>query len=126
MDTLHRIAEIFPYLLMAYCFVSLDLLMGNRQIPVRIEELPIKAFIPHTGLFVFNAMHFGFYNAPATFQRLMDGILMEHIGMNSGAYLDDLLMSANYQIFRASMYYLAHVIQKRRIAAYQSKLDKIP
>ena len=39
-------------------------------------------------------MPFGMCNAPATFQRLMEGIFREQNGKNLAAYLDDLLMYA--------------------------------
>ena len=77
---LPRIDEIFTSLHNAYCFVALDLLMGYQQIPVREEDGPKTAFITQKGLYVFNVMPFGLCNAPATFQRLMDGIFRDQIG----------------------------------------------
>ena len=85
--SLPRIDEIFTSLHNAYSFVALDLLMCE-------EDLPKTAFITHKGLYVFNVMPFGLCNAPATFQRLMDGIFRDQIGKDLAAYLDDLLMYA--------------------------------
>ena len=91
---LARIEEIFTSVHNAYCFVALDLLIGYHQIPVREEDRPKTAFITHKGLYVFNMWPFGLCNAPATFQRLMDGIFRAHIGKDLAAYLDDLLKYA--------------------------------
>ena len=39
-------------------------------------------------------MPFGLSNAPATFQRLMDGIFRDHIGEDIAAFIEQLLMYA--------------------------------
>ena len=65
---LPRIDVIFTSLHNAYCFVTLDLLMGYYHIPLREEDRPKTAFISHQGLYVFNVMRFGLINGPATFQ----------------------------------------------------------
>ncbi|CAM5099657.1 unnamed protein product [Eretmochelys imbricata] len=43
---------------------------------------------PHVGLYEFNVLPFGLQNAPATFQRLVDGLLAG-LGEYAVAYLDD-------------------------------------
>ena len=65
--------------------MALDLLMGYHQIPVREEDRPKTAFITHMGLYVFKVMPFGLCNAPATFQRFMDGIFRDQIGKDLAA-----------------------------------------
>ncbi|CAM4504529.1 unnamed protein product, partial [Lepidochelys olivacea] len=42
----------------------------------------------HVGLYEFNVLPFGLRNAPATFQRLVDGLLAG-LGEYAVAYLDD-------------------------------------
>ena len=54
---------------------------------------PENAFTTQKGNYFFNMMPFGLCNAPATFQRLMDGIFPEQIRKDLAAQLDDLLMS---------------------------------
>ena len=49
------------------------------------------AFITHSGLYEFNVMPFGLCNAPATFQHLVQCVLM---GLESfcSVYIDDILV----------------------------------
>ena len=51
--SLPPINEIFTSLHNAYSLLTLDLLMAYPQFPVRVEELPKNAFIPHKGLSVY-------------------------------------------------------------------------
>ena len=45
---------------------------GFYQIPIALEDCEKTAVVTPLGKFIFNVMPFGFRNAPATFQRLMD------------------------------------------------------
>ena len=148
-----RIDKIFTSLHNDFSFVALDLLMGYHQIPVREEDRPKTAFITHKDLYVFNEMPFGLCNAPATFQRLMDGIFRDEIGKDRAAYLDDLLMYAlrhvemlpildrtlgqlidaglkckplKCQVFPDSIQYLRHIIKDGKIAADRKKTGQDP
>ena len=97
-------------------------------------------------------MPLGLGKAPATLQLLMDGIFCEQIRKDLAAYCEDLLMYAlrhaemlhildrtmgqlidagfNYKlqkspVFPDSIRYLGHIRNVGKIAADQSKLDKI-
>ena len=59
--------------------------MGNRD---KVKT----AFSTPQGHFEFNRMPFGLKNAPATFQRLMNTILMGQQGIDYFVYLDDLVI----------------------------------
>ena len=123
--------------------------MGYHQIPVREKDSSKTAFITHKGLYVFNVMPFGLWNAPATFQRLMDGIFRALIGKELAAYLDDLLMYAlrhaemlpildrtlgqlidaglkckppKCQLFPDSIQYLGHISQDGKIAGRSQQI----
>ena len=149
---LPRIDDIFTSLHSAHCFIALDLLMGYHQILVAELDRPKTAFITHKGLFVYNKMPFGLCNAAATFQRLMDTIFRAHLGIDTSAYLDDVLTYApefreilplfernlkiliqtglkckprNCQLFDKTLIYLGHVLSHGTIAPDQSKLDKV-
>ncbi|CAM4514096.1 unnamed protein product [Lepidochelys kempii] len=70
-------------------FIStLDLTKGYWQVPLDEFAKERSAFTTHVGLYEFNVLPFGLRNAPATFQRLVDGLLAG-LGEYAVAYLDD-------------------------------------
>jgi hypothetical protein len=104
------------------------------------------------GLFQFNVMPFGLYNAPGTFQRMMDGILREDLYKDVTVYLDDVLTFGNTldqtlnswekhlgkivnaglkckprkcKILPDKLEFLGHVLSADGITADTSKIDKI-
>ena len=126
--------------------------MGYHQIPMRTEDRPKTAFSRKKGVYVFNVLPFGLCNAPATFQRLIDGIFADQIGKDLAAYLDYLLMYAlrhvetlpildsrlgqlidaglkckphKCQVLLDSNQYLGHIKKDGKIVADRSKRDKI-
>ena len=66
--------------------MTLDLDCGYWQVPVEEESRSRTAFTTPFGLFQFRVMPFGFHGAPATFQRMMDRLLVDCMGY-AGAYL---------------------------------------
>ena len=72
-----RIEEIFTSVHNEYRFVSLDLLTGYHQIPLRAKHRRKTAFLTHNGLYDFKVMQFGLCNAPATFQQTLVYILVD-------------------------------------------------
>ena len=70
-------------------FTSLDCTSGYWQIQLSERAKQFAAFICSHGLFDFNYMPFGLCNAGATFQRVIELILIKL--KNSTAYIDDIL-----------------------------------
>ena len=64
-DTLEMLSE-------SQLFSTLNLASGYWQVELEEEDRAKTAFCTNEGLFEFKVMPFGLYNAPATFQRLMD------------------------------------------------------
>uniref|UniRef100_A0A3B1J0P6 Gypsy retrotransposon integrase-like protein 1 n=1 Tax=Astyanax mexicanus TaxID=7994 RepID=A0A3B1J0P6_ASTMX len=72
-------------------FVSkLDLLKGYWQVPLTSRASDISAFVTPDAFVQYTVMPFGFKNAPATFQRLVNTVLSNV--PNCSCYLDDLVI----------------------------------
>lgn len=73
-------------------FTTLDLRSGYHQIQVDEESRPKTAFNVPGGHYEYQRMPFGLNTAPATFQRLMDSVLMGLKGEKCLVYLDDIIL----------------------------------
>uniref|UniRef100_A0A667ZAE4 Gypsy retrotransposon integrase-like protein 1 n=1 Tax=Myripristis murdjan TaxID=586833 RepID=A0A667ZAE4_9TELE len=80
-----------PCLVLA-CFSTLDLASGYNQVPVTEVDRPKTAFCTPFGLFEWNRMPFGLWNAPSTFQRLMQRIFGDQQNQSLLLYLDDIVV----------------------------------
>ena len=89
---LPRIDDTLDSLKNARYFSTLDLASGYWQIPVEEEDQQKTAFSTKQGLFQFKVMPFGLCNAPATFQRTMDRLLMNLKWNICLVYLDDVII----------------------------------
>lgn len=76
----------------AQYFTTLDLAKGYHQIKMHPRDIHKTAFITPNGLYEYLRMPFGLKNAPATFQRVMNEVLREHINKRCVVYLDDILI----------------------------------
>ena len=89
-----RVDDMIDALGKAKYITTLDLARGYWQVPVQEESRSRTAFPTPFGLFQFRVMPFGLHGAPATFQRMMDQILIGCIGY-AAAYLDDVIIHSN-------------------------------
>ncbi|KAL4091164.1 hypothetical protein QTP88_025901 [Uroleucon formosanum] len=86
------ISTILDQLGKAKYFSCLDMASGYHQIALKPEDKHKTAFSTEKGHFEFNRMCFGLKGAPATFQRLMNRILIALNGVKSFVYLDDVIV----------------------------------
>lgn len=91
---LPNITEILDQLGSAKYFSTFDLAQGFHQIPMAREDASKTAFSTPYGHYEYTRMPFGLKNAPATFQRLMDSVLMGLQGTELFVYLDDIVVYA--------------------------------
>ena len=75
-------------------FSTLDLKSGYHQVRMAEEDKEKTAFVSPFGFFQYVVMPFGLCNAPATFQRLVDGLFGKYRGQGIGVYLDDIVIYA--------------------------------
>ena len=149
---LPRIDQVWPTLSRARFFAFLDLLMGFHQVEVDPSDKAKTAFLTHRVAYVCNVMPFGLCNAPATFHRLIEKVLVPLIGLGVLVYIDDVLnyaetpeqlieiVSAVLKLlvkaglrckavkcshFTQTINYLGRVVSKDGINLDPAKLDKI-
>lgn len=70
---------------------TLDLTKGYWQLRLSLSSREKTAFSTSTRWYQFTRMPLGLHGAPATFQRLMDGVLQPHKSF-AAAYLDDVII----------------------------------
>ena len=91
-----RINDLIDALSKASIFTKIDLRWGYNNVRIKEGDEWKTAFITHRGLFEAKVMYFGFSNAPATFQAMMNEILGDLIIEGSViVYLDDILIFNN-------------------------------
>ena len=150
---LPRIRQTIDALQGAGYFSSLDLASGYWQVPVAEKDRHKTAFCtPEAGLYEFVKMPFGWTNAPATFQRLMNETFKEDLFKHVSIFFDDLLVYSetpaehlehlekvfvklraaglklkpkNCELFQAQVNYLGHVLDKTGIRPYAKKLEAV-
>jgi hypothetical protein len=86
---LPRVDDTLDELKDANFYTHLDPASGFWQVRERAEDVNNTAFQTHDGLMELVAMRFGLCNAPATFQRMMNGIPRDFLHKLVTVYLND-------------------------------------
>lgn len=87
-----NVTEILDQLGKAKYFTCLDMASGYHQIPLQAEDRQKTGFSTDQGHFEFERMCFGLKGAPATFQRMMNRVLVGLNGIKTFVYLDDVII----------------------------------
>ncbi|XP_037776712.1 uncharacterized protein LOC119573573 [Penaeus monodon] len=90
---LPRLDDVIDGIGRARFVTKIDLLKGYYQVELTENARRIAAFVTPDGLFEYKVMPFGLRNAPATFQRLINGVIRDLEGVQ--AYLDDLVITSD-------------------------------
>ena len=119
---LPRVDDTLDTLAGSQVFTTLDLISGYWQVEVKPEDREKTAFCTSEGLFEFKVMPFGLCNAPATFQRLMDAVLMGLQWSRCLVYLDDVVVPG--KSFEDHLQNLKYVLDRFRSAGLKLNLSK--
>lgn len=149
---LPRIEESLEALRGAKYFSTIDLASAYNQVEVHADDRHKTAFTTPMGLFEYNRMPFGLQNAPATFQRLMQGVFRDDILRTLMVYLDDIIVfsstiqehlerletvfsklrhhglkiePAKCQLFQDQVTYLGHVVSADGVATDPEKTKAV-
>ena len=119
---LPRIDATLDSLAGATYFITLDFASGYWQVEVEEQDKEKTPFLTPKGHFEFNVMPFGFTNAPATFQHLMECVLAGLMEKQCLIYLDDIVVFSNS--FKGHIERLMNVFQALRQAGLTLKFNK--
>src|SRR3954471_19661356 len=121
--SLPRIDDLLDSLGGANWFTTLDLASGYWQVAMHPDDIEKTAFITSHGLYEFLVMPFGLNNAPGTFQRLMNWVLRDYLGMFVAVYLDDVIIYTK-GAFELHIDHIKQVFQTLREVSLKIKLKK--
>ena len=149
---LPRVDDILDMLAHTHFFSTLDLAAGYWQVQMDGRSKEKTAFSTHSGHYEFQVMPFGLCNGPATFQRLMETVL---VGLSRNCcmvYLDDVLVVGRsfvehldnlrkvFERFRdanlklkpekcclagSEVVYLGYVVSKKGVSADSNKIKAV-
>ena len=103
-------------------FSTIDLMKGYHQVKMEDQSKHKTAFMCHLGLFQYRRMPFGFTNAPATFQRLMNRLFTGEEWKSVFVYLDDILVVS--PTFEEHLRDVSRVLDRLGEAGLRLKLAK--
>src|SRR5688572_1945590 len=103
-------------------FTTMDAISGFWQVEMEEEDKEKTAFTTQYGLYEYNIIPFGLKNAPATFQKLMNKLLIEHIDEFVSVYIDDILIYS--KTFEEHLQHLRKVFERLRYGKLKIKLRK--
>ena len=117
-----RIDDTLDVLAGSCWFSTLDLASGYWQVEVDDKDREKTAFSTPFGLYQFKVMPFGLCNAPATFQRLMELVLLGLHWTSCLVYLDDIIIFS--KSVNEHLRQLEEVLDRLRGAGLKTKPSK--
>ena len=116
-----RIDDLIDKVGKAKYLTKIDLSKGYWQVPMDEEAIPMSAFVTPFGHFQWKFMPFGLRNAPATFQKLVQKVLLG-LDKFTAAYLDDILIFS--ESWHEHICHIKEVLKRIREAGLTIKATK--
>jgi transposase InsO family protein len=120
---LPRMDELIDIIGQPRFITSLDLRSGYWQVPLDAESQDKAAFICSRGLFKPRVLMFGLHNSPASFQRLINHLMLDLQAEGVVAYIDDLIIAS--QDFDTHVKTLTKVLDRLKKAGLTVNTDKV-
>ncbi|KAG7593993.1 Ribonuclease H-like superfamily [Arabidopsis thaliana x Arabidopsis arenosa] len=90
------------------------------------DDCKKTAFITDRGTYCYRVMPFGLKNAGATYQRLVNQMFAEQLGVTMEVYIDDMLLNPTKCTFRVtSGEFLGYIVTERGIEANPKQINAI-
>ena len=116
------ISETLAKLQSAKYFTKLDVRQAFYRLRVREGDEDLTSFRTRFGSYKYKVLPFGLCNGPASFQRYINSLLMEHLDDFCTAYVDDILIySTNRKDHRK---HVRWVLGQLRAAGLQADIKK--
>ncbi|EKD19704.1 hypothetical protein MBM_01656 [Drepanopeziza brunnea f. sp. 'multigermtubi' MB_m1] len=92
------INEMIARISRATIFIKIDIQQAFHRIRISSESKELTTFRTRYSTYKYKVLPFGLTNRPATFQRFINDILMEHLDDFCSAYLDDILIYSTNEL----------------------------
>ena len=103
-------------------FSTIDMASGYWQIPLSEDAIQKTAFTSRFGLYEYLVMPYGLTNAPATFQRMMDLVLVGLTWVECLVYMDDIIIFS--ETWEEHLIRLKNVFERLREHKLVAKIQK--
>jgi hypothetical protein len=149
---LPRVDETVSTLFGSKYFTVLDCASGFWQMNIKEQHKERTGFTVPSGHYEFNRLPFGLSNSPSNFQRLMDTVLRNLVGIECWIYIDDVILfsdtaeehaqrlenvlrrfdEANLQLHpgkcvfaQSEVHYLGFVLSEKGVSASPDKVEAV-
>jgi hypothetical protein len=116
------IDELMDHLNGARYFTKLDIRQGFHRIRIDPEYEDLTTFRTRYGTYKYRVVPFGLTNAPACFQRFVNGVFFDYLDKFMTAYIDDLLIYS--RTLKEHKQHVRMVLERLRSAGLQASIRK--
>ena len=102
--------------------MKIDLVSGSHQIRIQDEDIGKTAFNTQFAAFEWVVMPFGLCNALSTFQRVVNDVLRDHLGIFVWVHIDDILvLSEDADEHQRHLHLVHELLQRHQLFSFIGK-----